>query len=70
MRVACDIETVSPNDEGYDIDSIEATCRQCGHVTESFGTDDPSIRRCQVLIEEDLRRDNGTSTSKQSEAHP
>ena len=29
MRVACDIEETTPvNDEGYDVDSIEAMCRR------------------------------------------
>ena len=43
MRVTCDVEeTTLTNDEGYDVDSVEAVCRECGHVTESFGTDEPS----------------------------
>jgi hypothetical protein len=57
MRVACDIEETTPvNDEGYDVDSIEATCRKCGHVTESFGTDEPSIKRCLALMREECAR--------------
>jgi hypothetical protein len=41
------------NDEGFDVEGVEATCRKCGHVTESFGTDDPSIVRCLVLMREE-----------------
>ena len=57
MRVTCDIEeTTLTNDEGYDVDSIEATCGQCGHVTESFSVDEPSIRRCLALMREECPR--------------
>jgi hypothetical protein len=57
MRVVCDIEEVMlTNDSGYDIDGVEATCRRCGHVTESFGTDDPSIKRCLALMREECPR--------------
>lgn len=38
------------NDEGYSIDSVEAACTRCGHVTESFGTSDASVRRCLALL--------------------
>ena len=41
MRVVCDVEEVTlTNDEGHDVDSVEAVCRKCGHVTESFGNGD------------------------------
>ena len=54
MRVVCDVEEVTlTNDEGLDVESVEATCRKCGHVTESFGTDDPSIKRCLALMREE-----------------
>ena len=54
MRVACDIEeTTLTNDEGLDVESVEATCSKCGHTTESFGTDEPSIRRCLALMREE-----------------
>jgi hypothetical protein len=57
MRVVCDIEeTTLTNDEGLDVESVEATCRKCGHVTESFGTDDRSVRRCLALMREECPR--------------
>ena len=57
MRVTCDVEeTTLTNDEGYDVESVEATCRRCRHVTESFGTDDPSIKRCLALTREECPR--------------
>ena len=57
MKVVCDIaETTLTNDEGHDVESVEAACRECGHVTESFGTDDSSIRRCLALMREECPR--------------
>jgi hypothetical protein len=53
MRVVCDVsEVVLTNDSGWDVDSVEATCRRCWHTTESYGTDEPSIRRCLALMRE------------------
>jgi hypothetical protein len=57
MRVTCDIaETTLTNDDGYDVESVEAICRECGHITESFGTDDPSVKRCLALMREECPR--------------
>ena len=57
MKVVCDVEEVTlANDEGLDVEGVEATCRKCGHVTESFGTDEPSIRRCLALMREECPR--------------
>ena len=57
MRVTCDIgETTLINDEGLDVESVEATCQRCGHMTESFGTDEPSILRCLALMREECPR--------------
>jgi hypothetical protein len=54
MRVLCDVEEVTlTNDEGLDVESVEATCSKCGHVTESFGVDSPSVRRCLALMREE-----------------
>ncbi len=51
MKVECEISAITlENDDGYDVDSVCATCTQCGHETESFGTSDASIKRCLVLI--------------------
>ena len=54
MRVTCDVgEVTLTNDEGLEVESVEATCQRCGHVTESFGTDEPSILRCLALMREE-----------------
>jgi hypothetical protein len=51
MRVICDIgETTLENDEGREVEGVSATCRRCENVTESFGTDWPSITRCLALM--------------------
>lgn len=31
---------------------VEITCSKCGHTEDSFGTDEPSINRCAVLLRE------------------
>jgi hypothetical protein len=41
------------NDSGIDVDSVEATCTRCGHVTQSFGTSEASRKRCFVLMREE-----------------
>lgn len=56
-KVLADIEeTILVNDEGYDVDSISATCRDCGHQTESFGTSSASELRCLALLREECPR--------------
>lgn len=37
-------------DNGEPIDSTCATCKRCGHETESYGTSSASARRCLVLL--------------------
>lgn len=56
-RVKCDVsETELENDNGYEVESVEAECGRCGHVTSSFGTGDSSIRRCLALLREECPR--------------
>ena len=57
MRIVCDVEeTTLTNDEGHDVESVEATCSRCGHMTESFGNGDASIRRCLALMRDECPR--------------
>lgn len=52
--VKCSIEqSTMENDEGNEVDSTRATCSKCGHVTESFGTSDPSIDRCLATMRDE-----------------
>jgi hypothetical protein len=56
MEVKCDIEKVEMEGMFGAVDGIRATCSRCGHVTESFGTTDRSVRRCCVLMREQCPR--------------
>jgi hypothetical protein len=38
------------------VDGFEVTCGRCGHSGESFGTDEPSLRRCAYLLHENCPR--------------
>ena len=35
------------------VDSVRATCDESGHETESFGTSEQSVARCQVLMKQE-----------------
>ena len=53
-KVICDIqETSLENEDGYEVAGVEATCRECGPTTESFGTEEMSIARCLALMREE-----------------
>lgn len=57
MKVRCDIDEIEiENDNGHPIPSVAATCRRCGHETESFGNSEVSIRRCLVVMREECPR--------------
>ena len=53
MRVSCIIEEVDLDGDFGVVAGVEAACSRCGHITESFGTSDVSIRRCLVLLREE-----------------
>lgn len=38
------------------VDGVEVTCERCGHSEESFGTDEPSLKRCAYLLRENCPR--------------
>lgn len=38
------------------VEGVEVTCGKCGHSEESFGTDEPSLRRCAYLLRENCPR--------------
>lgn len=53
-RIECETEEVTlENDEGIEVDGVQATCSRCGHETESFGTSERSVKRCLVLMREE-----------------
>jgi hypothetical protein len=57
MKVSCQIAEINlDNSEGIDVPSVMAICSKCGHEIESFGIDEPSVRRCLVLMREECPR--------------
>jgi hypothetical protein len=57
MRVRCEVsETTLENENGQEVEGVEAVCSRCGIVTESFGTTDASVRRCLALLREGCPR--------------
>lgn len=53
-KIECSIEeTYLENENGYEVESVVATCSKCGHTTESFGTSEISIKRCLALMNDE-----------------
>ena len=52
-RVACTIEEVELEGDYSQISGVRATCSECDHQTEAFGTSSASVRRCLVMMRED-----------------
>ena len=57
MRVRCEIEETELEGDYGDIEGVVATCSECGHQTESFGTTEASVRRCLALMREECPED-------------
>jgi hypothetical protein len=38
------------------VEGVEVTCGRCGHSEESFGVDEPSLRRCAYLLRDNCPR--------------
>jgi hypothetical protein len=52
--VLAEIEEIAlETDEGRLVEGVEAICSKCGHATKSYGTDEPSRRRCLALLREE-----------------
>ena len=43
-------------DYGGTVAGVEVTCDRCGYSVESFGTDEPSLKRCGSLLREECPR--------------
>lgn len=51
MRIKAEIdETELDNERGRSVAGVTATCSRCGHVTQSFGTEEPSVKRCLAIL--------------------
>lgn len=52
-EIECEINHITiENDDGREIDGVEAVCGECDHSTQSYGTSSASVRRCLVLLRE------------------
>lgn len=56
VKVCIEEETLH-NDDGRPIEGIVATCEECKHQTESYGTSPSSVRRCLALLREECPRE-------------
>lgn len=53
-RVEVKIEEVDlENEDSREVPGVRATCQECDHEVESFGTSDRSRRRCLALLRDD-----------------
>lgn len=63
-RVEVKIEEVDiENEDGREVEGVRATCLECDHETESFGTGERSRRRCLALLREECPSDYGNHYS-------
>jgi hypothetical protein len=53
-KITCEVRSVElEGDHGQPVAGVSATCTDCGHVTESFGEGDASVRRCLAVMREE-----------------
>lgn len=55
-QVKCIVESTSTKSEGRWVDSVQATCMECGNVNSSFGRGTKSVTRCLVMMRETCPR--------------
>ena len=51
-KIVCEFEGVELEGDHGPVDGVRATCTECDHTTESFGTHEGSRKRCLVLMRE------------------
>jgi hypothetical protein len=57
-RVECEKEECElQNDRGITVTGVRVTCGKCGHVTESFGTEYRSVKRCLAMLRDECPED-------------
>lgn len=57
-EVNCTVEEAFVQDNyGNEVPGVIATCGDCQHQTESFGTGEGSVRRCLALMREECPQD-------------
>jgi hypothetical protein len=53
MRVRCSIDEIEMDGDFGPVAGVFASCSRCAYETESFGTDEASVRRCLALMREE-----------------
>jgi hypothetical protein len=53
MNIECTVEDTELPGDYVLIPSLRIACTRCGHVTESFGQHQRSLRRCLALLREE-----------------
>jgi hypothetical protein len=56
MLITATVSEVELDGDYGPIESVAATCSRCGHCTESYGTQERSIKRCLALLREECPR--------------
>lgn len=51
-RVTTTVEYTDVDGDYGSVDGVVVTCDKCDHCVESGGTDEPSLKRCAVLLRE------------------
>ncbi len=70
-EVGCTVEEITlMGDHLKEVPAVAVTCGRCGHETESFGTGQPSVRRCLVLMREECPRKEGNFYVEDKGAEP
>jgi hypothetical protein len=58
MKVPCEIDEIDiTKEDGSIVKGVMATCSRCNHTTESYGTNEKSIKRCLVMLREECPED-------------
>ena len=55
------------NDSGYGVEGVFVTCNWCGHVVQSFGTSESSIKRCLYLMRKECPEGESNFYQKDTE---
>jgi hypothetical protein len=56
--IQVDIEEVVLEGDHGPVDGVRATCSECDHATEAFGTGPGSRKRCLALMREECEEDD------------
>ena len=52
-EIECVISSINLDGDYTEIESVEAKCKRCGHITQAYGTSSESIKRCLASMHEE-----------------